>query len=101
MEMQWSPVFSFLTTDLNHDNSTDLIAVGNFYGVLPYEGRYDAGYGAVAMGNGRNTFKIRSPLQSKFIVEGEMRDIKSFRLAGRRHCLVVARNNDKPVFMEW
>src|ERR1700741_4833360 len=39
-ELQFAPVFSFAS--LPGNNAVRYIASGNFYGVLPYEGRYDA-----------------------------------------------------------
>lgn len=49
IETQWSPIFTFLPYDFDHDGHTDIITAGNFYGVTPYEGRYDAGYGTLLL----------------------------------------------------
>ena len=94
MQVQWSPVFTFFTGDFNADNKTDIISAGNFYGVLPYEGRYDAGFGTVQLNTGYNNFTILSPYQSGFMATGEVRDIKKIKLANGSECLLVARNND-------
>lgn len=99
MQVQWSPVFSFLTADLNADHATDIIAAGNFFGVLPYEGRYDAGFGSVLLKNG-NGFTVLSPLQSGFMPSGEVRDIKSIRTTGNRVMYAVARNNEPMLFYQ-
>ena len=92
--VQWSPVFCFLTADVNKDGKTDVISAGNFYGVVPYEGRYDAGFGTVQLNTGYNNFNILSPYQSGFMATGEVRDIKKIKLANGSECLLVARNND-------
>lgn len=92
--VQLSPVFCFLTTDVNKDGKTDVISAGNFYGVLPYEGRSDAGFGVVQLNTGKNNFTILSPYQSGFMATGEVRDIKKIKLANGSECLLVARNND-------
>ena len=39
---QFSPVFSILVTDVNNDGIKDLVLGGNFYGLKPEVGRYDA-----------------------------------------------------------
>ena len=39
-ELQLAPVFTFVSFPYNNTNT--YMAAGNFYGVLPYEGRYDA-----------------------------------------------------------
>ena len=88
--MQWSPVFSFVTADLNQDGTTDIVTAGNFYGVTPYEGRYDASNGTVILNENNGLFKTADPLQTGFMVEGEARDIQIIRTqdaeknAGRR-----------------
>jgi len=46
-ETQWSPVFTLLPQNIN--GHTDIIAAGNFDGVTPYEGRYDASYGILLL----------------------------------------------------
>jgi hypothetical protein len=100
MQLQWSPVFALYAADFNHDGKMDMVSAGNFYGVLPYEGRYDAGYGNVLMAAGGG-WQVSGYLNSGFLVPGEVRDIKPIRFANGRHCLVIARNNDRPIFMEW
>lgn len=101
MQVQWSPAFAFFTGDFNADNKTDIITAGNFYGVLPYEGRYDAGFGNVLLGAGSPCFNTISPIQSGFLAMGEVRDIKKIKLANGRNCLIIARNNNSPLFFTW
>ena len=92
--MQWSPVFAFLTADFNHDGTTDILTAGNFYGVLPYEGRYDADYGTVMLNENNNGFITPGPLQTGVMVDGEVRDIKIIRTIHGKKMMAVARNND-------
>ena len=99
--VQWSPAFSFFTDDINKDGKTDIISAGNFYGVLPYEGRYDAGFGNVLVNGGNNHFNVLSPYQSGFLVTGEVRDVKKIKLANGSKCLLVARNNDGILFLRY
>jgi len=93
MQAQWSPVFSFLTGDFNNDHQTDILSAGNFYGVLPYEGRYDASFGTVLLSDGKHSFATINSLQSGFMADGEVRDIKCIRSVNGRQLFVVARNN--------
>lgn len=92
-QAQWSPVFAFITADVNQDGSTDILAAGNFYGVIPYEGRYDANEGAVMLNENKNVFKIPDPLQTGFTVDGEVRDIVILKTIHRKKMMAVARNN--------
>jgi hypothetical protein len=97
-EAQWSPVFTFVTGDWNRDGVTDVIAAGNFYGVLPYEGRYDASYGTVLLGDARRAgFHVLPMGRSGLLLEGEVRDGKMLRTA-RGPLLVFSRNRGRLVF---
>ena len=91
--VQWSPIFSFITGDFNRDGKTDILAAGNFYGVLPYEGRYDANYGSVLLQN-EHFYQSVSSLQSGLLLEGEIRDIKKLRTA-RGMLYFFARNDNR------
>ena len=96
---QWSPLFAFLTGDFNGDHKTDVLAAGNFYGVLPYEGRYDAGYGIFLAGSGGAHFADGSG-RSGFMPGGEVRDIKSIKTVLNKTIFAVARNNQTILFYQ-
>jgi enediyne biosynthesis protein E4 len=99
-EVQWSPVFAFLSGDFSGRHRTDLLAAGNFYGVLPYEGRYDAGYGVFLSGSGGAQFENWPSLRSGFMPVGEVRDIKAIKTIRNRTIIAVARNNQSILFYE-
>jgi enediyne biosynthesis protein E4 len=92
--VQWSVVFAFCTGDFNQDGKTDILAAGNLYGILPYEGRYDAGYGTVLLNENNNGFKTANAWQTGFMADGETRDIKVIRTINGKKMIAVARNND-------
>jgi enediyne biosynthesis protein E4 len=96
---QWSPLFAFLTGDFNGDHKTDVLAAGNFYGVLPYEGRYDAGYGIFLAGSSSAHFDEASG-GSGFMLGGEVRDIKSIKTVLNKTIFAVARNNQPILFYQ-
>ena len=91
------PIFSMLMTDLDHDRKKDLITAGNFYGVSPYEGRYDANRGFIFRQQKAQTWSFLSPALSGFNNPGETRDMKIVRTKSGK-LLVVARNNQSPGF---
>lgn len=84
-EAQWSPIFTFLPADIDHDGHTDIIAAGNFYGVSPYEGRYDASYGTLLLGRQASPAApgpslVPTPMsRSGLLLDGEIRDSKIIR----------------------
>jgi len=90
--LQWSPVFSFCTGDFNGDGKTDIISGGNFYGVNPYEGRYDAAAMKVLLNAGDHFDNANK--QSGISISGEVRDIKSLETLHDKQVFLLARNND-------
>lgn len=95
--LQWSSVFSFYAADFNNDGRKDLLAGGNFYGVNPYEGRYDALPVNIYLADDKGNFKPEIPAPEELLkIDGEVRDIKAINIGGEKF-LAIARNN-KPLF---
>ncbi len=90
--LQMSPVMAF-ADDKEHGS---LFAGGNFYGVIPYEGRYDALFPTLFSFN-KNQFRVNSILPS---IDGEIRDAKWINYAKGGKLLVLARNNNTLVFLK-
>jgi len=94
--IQIAPVFAFAQSQVN--NAPGYMAAGNFYGVLPYEGRYDALYPALFTYNTKsNGFSKQLTLPE---ISGEFRDAKWINCAGNKKLLVLARNNNSLVFLK-
>jgi len=53
VEAQFAPIYASLAGDFDGDGKIDLVTAGNFSGVTPLEGRYDASYGLLLHGDGR------------------------------------------------
>lgn len=94
---QLSPVFAILATDLNGDNINDLFLGGNFYGLKPQGGRFDASYGVTLIGSDSLKFDYDAPAVSGLFVKGEVRDILPLKTA-KGDCIVVA-VNDRPLYL--
>ena len=90
---QFSPVFSILVTDINHDGIKDLFLSGNFYGLKPEIGRYDANYGVTLLGSRNHGFDYLPPAKSGLFMTGEVRDISTIDTKNGK-LIIVARNND-------
>src|SRR5258708_27907716 len=88
-ELQLAPIFSF--APVPHDHS-GYLAGGNFYGVMPYEGRDDALFPTLFSFNKNNApFTYSSILPE---ARGEVRDLKWLHTARFGHILASASNND-------
>ena len=75
---QVSPLFGFAATP---GTNKTILAGGNFSGVTPVEGRYDADYGDVLLTDKNRNFKPVSPVSAGFLFRGEVRDIKAIKTA--------------------
>lgn len=92
-ELQLAPIFSF--ADCSGEGDGGYIALGNFYGVSPYEGRYDALFPTLfSFGKKSSAIETFSSLAA---VRGESRDAKWITSRGHK-MLMIARNNDSPLF---
>lgn len=88
-ELQLAPVMAFATDTSGQAGS--YIGAGNFYGTIPYEGRYDA-----LLPTGFSFDKNSSRFANQFNIpsfNGEARDIKWLNMAGGNKLLLIASNN--------
>lgn len=90
---QLSPVYGIVVTDLNGDGIKDIFLGGNFYGLKPEVGRFDASYGATLIGNKKNQFTYISPSASGLFIKGEVRDAQIISTK-KENYIIVARNNE-------
>jgi hypothetical protein len=94
-EAQFAPIYASLAGDFDSDGKTDLIVAGNFSGVTPLEGRYDASYGLLLSGDGNSAFRAVDMEQSGLAIEGQVRSMAFLKRANGERLIVIARNNDK------
>ncbi len=91
---QLSPTFCFLVLDYDKDGNKDVLLAGNFSAVKPEIGKYDASYGLLLKGDGKNNFAPIPVSESGFFVQGEARDIISIQLANQKEIIIIAKNNE-------
>nr|WKN39478.1 FG-GAP-like repeat-containing protein [Tunicatimonas sp. TK19036] len=94
-EAQFSPIFAITADDFNEDQRTEIIMAGNFSGVKPEEGRYDANTGLV-LSVQDNQFSVISAQRTGLNIQGEVRHVAIARSGGSKRLLIVAKNNDEP-----
>jgi hypothetical protein len=93
-EAQFAPIYAALAADFDGDGKTDLVTGGNFYGVTPVQGRYDASYGSFLKGDGRGAFTSVDMEASGLVLDGQVRRLALLKDASGRRLIVVAKNND-------
>jgi len=94
LEAQLSPMFTAVVSDLNGDGFTDILLAGNFYGLKPQTGRFDASFGTLLLGDSQHHFHYEAPKQSGLFIRGEARDATILNPGKKDPLIVVARNND-------
>ena len=89
-DLQLAPLFSFQRSP----NTNSFFAAGNFFGVIPYEGQYDAS-ALLSFKTDRNGVANDTKIIE---TKGEVRDLKWLHTAKYGDILVAAKNNDNLVF---
>jgi hypothetical protein len=99
IEAQLAPVYATLVDDFDGDGRVDILLGGNFDGVTPLRGRYDASYGLLLRGDGTGRFTAVDLEHSGLEIRGQVRDLKWLRDARGGRSVVAARNNDALVVL--
>lgn len=95
-ELQLAPVMAF--APIQPGKGGAYIGAGNFFGVIPYEGRYDALLPTFFSYN-KQTQGVADYANLTFF-DGEVRDIKWMNRPDGTRMMVVARNNSPLVFLK-
>jgi hypothetical protein len=91
---QFSPVYGICVFDFDKDGKKDILTGGNFFGVKPELGRFDASYTVLLKGKGENVFSFVPNAETGMIVKEEVRDIKLIHTLGKQSYILFARNNE-------
>jgi hypothetical protein len=94
IQAQISPIKNSFVDDFNNDGFKDILLVGNHYGVEVETVRYDAGYGSILLGDGKNKFKFLPPTSSGFYIPSDSRAISSIKTINNSKMYLVTNNND-------
>ena len=93
-EAQFAPIYAALPGDFDGDGLTDVVVAGNFFGVTPARGRYDASYGLLLRGDGTGGLAAVDLEESNLVIVGQVRHLALLRHADGGRLIVVARNDD-------
>ena len=94
VESQFAPVNAIICGDLDNDGFKDLLLAGNEYQTDVMTGRYDASYGCFLKGNSNKQFIPVPPVQSGFILRGDVKDMSLIETPDGKKLVLAAVNND-------
>ncbi|MDE3213315.1 MAG: VCBS repeat-containing protein, partial [Bacteroidota bacterium] len=92
IDLQLAPVMAFTQSGGQKGGTKDFLLGGNFFDVIPYEGRYDAQPMALFRSNRQDSLTY-IPQENLAGIKGQVRDLKWIRTAKYGKVLMVARNN--------
>jgi hypothetical protein len=96
-ELQYSPLYALLLTDLDKDGVVDLIAGGNNYHVKPQFGRYDASscwFFKGSLADGKYSLAAGQDLN----VKGEVRDIEIVEYEGVKYIVFAKYDEELEIY---
>jgi hypothetical protein len=94
IEAQFAPVNSIICNDVDGDGYMDLIMAGNEYQADVMTGRYDASYGCFLKGSPQKIFTVVPPVESGFIINGDVKDMAMILSSKGQKMILAAVNND-------
>lgn len=92
-QVQLSPVNDMVMRDFNNDGRLDILMAGNFLYAEPETGELDAGTGTLLIQQADGTFAYVSNLEHGFWAQGEVRELKSIKLATGLDAVLTGNNN--------
>lgn len=96
MSLQHTPYFAGTSLDWNHDQFSDLLLFGNYYGCNVQMGRYDGDYGKLVLSHGGNFEVSNLP---GLAIKGQVKKVLPIAINNQRH-FIIARNDEAPVLMK-
>jgi hypothetical protein len=88
-------VYGTLVHDLGNDGTREVLLGGNFSGVRPKQGRYDASYGTLLRQRGDDWTAV-PPAETNLYLDGEVRALGVVRGDNGLRFVIAARNNARP-----
>lgn len=91
---QISSINASVAEDFDGDGLIDIAVAGNLYPVEVETTRNDASYGLLLKGNGQGNFTSVPATESGFFVDGDVKFMKTIKLADGGRGILVSKNSD-------
>lgn len=92
---QIAPTYGVIAEDVDNDGYTDILLVGNDYGMEVQQGRSDAMMGLFLKGDGVGSFISKNNQESGFYVPGDAKALVRLVASDGRNLWVASQNNDR------
>jgi hypothetical protein len=97
--LQLAPIFAFQKNPGRNAEENQYLAAGNFFDVIPYEGRYDAQPFALFRSLENNSIQVMRQANLS-AVKGQFRDLKWLHSIRYGPIVLAAGNNEKPYILK-
>ena len=94
-ELQVSPLMAFVSHDFDGDGKEEILAAGNYFGVKPYQGRFDSFPGALI--NGKNSVILGSRIGLN-LSQKSIRHLNIVDHNNQSYLLVTVNNDSAQVY---
>lgn len=91
---QLGPVYGILPQQLDDDELTDILLIGNDFGMEVQQGPADALVGLALQNIGDGRFKSIPLGKSQFFVPGDGKSLVSINVSNRKNLIIASQNND-------
>ncbi|HKW49611.1 MAG TPA: VCBS repeat-containing protein [Gemmatimonadaceae bacterium] len=100
IEAQFAPINAIVADDFDANGHVDVLVAGNFFGVPPIFGRYDASHGLWLRGEGNGRFQAADLEATNLDIQGQVRHMSLLRGPHGAKLIAIARNNDRLELLE-
>ncbi|WP_289024037.1 VCBS repeat-containing protein [uncultured Salegentibacter sp.] len=90
--LQVAPILAFLKADFNKDNREEVMVAGNYFGITPYHGRFDALAGNIITQNAKVIEGVELGLN---LTQKSVKSLELIKFKGEEY-LILSQNNGKP-----
>lgn len=94
-ELQASPIMTFLCYDFDNDGKQEVLAAGNYFGVKPFQGRFDSFSGALIKDENNVILGDETGLN---LTQKSVRHLSIIMLKKKAYLLVTINNNTAEVY---
>ena len=95
LDLQLSPITSTVKYDFNADGQIDILLAGNYFGVTPYQGKFDSFSGAIIKNNGNIILEHQTGINFS---DKAVRGLNIINFKDKNYLLVTINNDEIEIY---